>query len=291
MSSEPQLATMNDLRLTRDGYSALVLGNIVYAAVGFRDEIAVCDAFLRSKPVEEMTIDQFTRNGTYVKDLPAFVAEINDLAVDNEQVARLGRIRRPSKTSTDWGTSQNAVIYARGIIKYETAGHGGFKVSKTVNEKILEPYRNTDDDGIGWYEEDTEWAKVAASFPYLFTDRELRNAERTLRDWHPFEYEKVNGVVIPEGESRVKDEHLFKERHANDWIVISAKQSDEHEGMARCTATVGGKRSYRENGKDYVFEEKDFLVPLDEYRARPKYGFVIDPERHQELDAAAAPGM
>jgi len=286
MTIDPQQITIENLKLTKDGYSALVLGNTVYAAVGFRDEIDVRDAYLRSKPVEEMTIDEFTRSGTYVKDIPSFVADIRDRAEHKVQLARLGRYEERSEIRTPWGTSQGCTVYGDGVKFHSTSGHGGFKVFSKQNKAIPEAYRNAD----GWYEEDSEWAKVAGGLPHLFTERELRMADKTLRNWYPDAYEQVNNVVLQPGESRKKDERILRDRHLKDWIVIAASTSDTYEGMVECVATVGGVRGGRYNGVEINPEEKNFLVPKDEYKVG-LIGFVIDPDRHQEFTKGATLGM
>ena len=89
------------------------------------------------------------------------------------------------------------------------------------NVLVDEAWRNAD----GWYEEDSEWAKVAATFPELFTSYERACADETLRHSEPDAYERIHGVVLGPGQSRVKDERQFRSDHAADWIVISAINS------------------------------------------------------------------
>jgi len=78
---------------------------------------------------------------------------------------------------TPWGLSDDKQIYSEGIVFYETSCHGGFKVNKKQNMKIPEFMR----DAGGWYEEDSEWAKVAVSFPEIFPLREFKLAEKILQ--------------------------------------------------------------------------------------------------------------
>jgi len=292
MTIDPQQVTIENLKLTRDGYAALMVGNVAYAAVGWNDEIDIRDAILGGKTVEELTVGEFTRCGMRVKDMPAFVQEIRERAEHKLQLQHLNRVAKRSSAWTEWKTAQGSTRYGRGVTRYDTAGHGGFKVSATMNQRIPEPYRNTGKNGIGWYEEDSEWAIVATFIPELFTDWERKRASNTLRNSYPDAYEAVYGVIIPEGQSTTKDRRLFMERHANDWIVISAKPSDEHEGMTECVATVGGERGGWIDGKDYSPEEKRFLVPAGEYEARNRrLGFAIDLDRHQEMTEGAKFGM
>lgn len=54
-----------------------------------------------------------------------------------------------------------------------------------------------------------------------------------------------------------KDRRAFEQQHANDWIVISARRSDDHPGMTEVIATRVGRR-------DPSVRERRFLVlPVD----------------------------
>lgn len=70
----------------------------------------------------------------------------------------MGNVRTP------WGDAQHEVIYGPGVVFYETASHGGFKLDKDANRKIPVPLRRND----SWYEEDCEALKVMYTFPSLF---------------------------------------------------------------------------------------------------------------------------
>jgi len=318
MANEPKPITVDDLKLTKDGYSAAVVGNSVYVAEG-SDPITIRAAYVDRKPVEEMTLrDFYVMTGTRVEDIAGFVAELEDIAEHHRQLARLGRHEEfgmarktaiPREVTGDVDgpatISDGVTIYGPGVKFHSTPGHGWFEVDEKANATIPGPYRhetvkrsflngngteakwNPDDGKAAWYEEDSDWAKVAVGMPYLFTERELRQADHTLRNWYPDAYEKVNDVVLQPGESRTKDTQTLLERHRNDWIAVSATMSPDREGMVLCTAVVGGRRGWH-NGKQP--EEKMFLVPKDEYRIG-LIGFVIDPERHEELDDRPKPGM
>lgn len=82
-------------------------------------------------------------------------------------------------TWTPWGKAQYVYKFTRGINFYGTAGHGGFKVSKTMLKRMPINLQNSD----GWYEEDCEWCKVALSFPQFFGEVELEAAELTFNKW------------------------------------------------------------------------------------------------------------
>jgi len=182
---------------------------------------------------------------------------------------------------TPWGAADYAREYAEGITFFGTPSHGGFKLSA---ERLAQMHPALRERG-GWFEEDCAWAKVAFAFPECFADEQREAAIRTLKDWCPDEYETVAGVILAPGESHVKDERLFLERHANDWIVISAIRSDQHPGMVECIATIGGRRGRW--GKPDP-ETRRYLVPDAEYDRRGKFGFVIDPTRQALCDGPSS---
>jgi hypothetical protein len=184
-------------------------------------------------------------------------------------------------TSTPWGAAQHAQKYTRGIVFYGTAGHGGFHVSKTLNQKVNAEWRNETARGDGWYEEDCDYAIVVYTFPEFFTPEEAKTALSVLKNWRPFEYEKITGEVLAPGESHQKDEYHFLKAHENDFLVIAA-WGDWHErvpkGQVGVVATPGGKRGHLHEAK-----EKFFLVPSKEYQNRGVHSFVVDPARHPEI--------
>ena len=190
-------------------------------------------------------------------------------------------LKSTNPTYTPWGKADYEKVYAEGIVFYGTPSHGGFKLDRERNAKVHPALRERD----GFYEEDCAWAKVAFTFPEVFSEKDREAAIRTLKEWYPDEYETVAGVILAPGESHVKDEQLFLERHANDWIVISAIRSDQHPGMVECIATIGGRRGHW--GKPDSTERR-YLVPDAEYDRRGKFGFVIDPTHHALYDGPSS---
>jgi hypothetical protein len=190
-------------------------------------------------------------------------------------------LKSTNPTDTPWGKADYEKVYAEGIVFYGTPSHGGFQLDHERNAKVHPALRERG----GYYEEDCAWAKVAFTFPEVFPEKDREAAIRTLKEWYPDEYETVAGVILAPGESHVKDERLFLERHANDWIVISAIRSDQHPGMVECIATIGGRRG--QWGKSNSAELR-YLVPDAEYDRRGKFGFVIDPTRHALCDGPSS---
>ena len=182
---------------------------------------------------------------------------------------------------TPWGVADYAREYAAGIVFYGTPSHGGFKLSAERLVRMHPALRETD----GWFEEDCDWAKVAFAFPECFTDEQHEAAIRALKDWYPDEYEVVTGETLAPGDSHIKDQRLFHERHAQDWVVISAIRSDRHPGMVECIAALGGKRG--EWGRSDP-EKRRYLVSDAEYDRCGEFGFVIDPDRHALCDGPSS---
>ena len=223
--------------------------------------------------------NQFT---SYNTDLDIIKNEVELYALHQTQVEEKNRVTEQKWAVgkkgpyTIWGQADSKTRYNTGINFYTTPRHGGFKLSDGVNEKMPEYFRNAG----GWYEEDCEWAKVCLAFPTFFTNWEIYNAEKSLRSYDHVAWEAHFHRPLEEGESRSKDEVIFKERHKNDYIVISASMVDRELGEDKSSprkvkvyATIGGDRE---------LEAKQFIVMEKEYAQRSHCGFVIDLKNHQE---------
>jgi len=80
---------------------------------------------------------------------------------------------------TPWGESDSIEhVAGSDIVFVGTPLHGGFKLTHSTNLLVKDEWRNAD----GWYEEDCEWSKVVLTFPYLFSEKEQADAQRTM-DW------------------------------------------------------------------------------------------------------------
>lgn len=101
-------------------------------------------------------------------------------------------------TATPWGNAQQVVRYAPGVNFYSTAGHGGFKLSKRINDLLIPQYlKQATWSGLGlkgWYEEDCDWAIVVIAlsswpgFRAAFDQGEIERAHESLKQYHPAEY-------------------------------------------------------------------------------------------------------
>jgi hypothetical protein len=267
---------MTKLYKTANEYDAIALADVTFVAVpdNRRGDLQIFQG-------RGLELDaRFTNTWKRVADLGEFVAYVGDQKIHKEQLAMFGRTSGDAGARTPWGKADHVTVYGTGVLLYSTPGHGGFKVYKKQNASIPEPYRNED----GWYEEDCAYAKVVAGMPDIFTDLERRDADKTLKNWFPDEYEAVNGVVVSEDESVVRKKQIFSVKHAEDYVVIAASQTDDYPGMALCIATVGGKRGGFANGVEIPCpEERKFIIPLEEYRTRSENGFVVDLDKHREI--------
>lgn len=175
--------------------------------------------------------------------------------------------------ATPWGMSNSNTKYIRGIIFCGTPRHGGFHVSRMLNEKIHPAWRKAD----GWYEEDCEWAIVAITFPGAFT-KEIMIAHATAKNYFPLEYEAATGIKVTPEESHTLRDIMFREEHKSDYIALSATTISIPEGFVGVFAGRGGRL---QNGL-YPDDVKHFIVPLDEYRERIDGNFSVDESRHKE---------
>ncbi|MCD4663521.1 hypothetical protein [Agrobacterium sp.] len=261
-----------EFAISADGFPVARIDDLVLAVVTAPSGLTFfASAVFVRRPLSELTRADFIGHDGRVADGAQFRARVAETARHKRDLAKLNRIRTRMSASTPWGASQMAVIYADGIVAHSTAGHGGFHLSTARNAKI-HPLLRKD---TPWYEEDSEWAAVAISFPELFTGYERSLAERTIRNTCPDAWEAIHGRELAEGESWTKDRRAFDQRHAEDYIVTSAIFSDQNPGMTEVVAVVGGNRKSND-------DERRFLVPSDEYAGRDRFGFVIDPGRHAE---------
>jgi hypothetical protein len=262
---------------TADNLLAALIGEHAFAMVPTRDgRHYLVTGWRIRRPMPEWTRDDFYGHSGEVADEAAFRARVLEQAEHRRETIALDRREERSTASTPWGPSQGATIYAEGVVFHSTAGHGGFLLSVDRNSKVHRLLRVTG----GAHEEDEAWAIVAFTFPHLFTGFESRCAAKTMKDSFPDAWEAISGNMLAPGESRKKDERAFFDKHAKDWIVVSAIICEYQPGFTEVIATLGGKHG---SGS----EERRFLVPSDEYRIG-RFGFVIDPERHAVYDGPSS---
>jgi hypothetical protein len=260
---------------TAQGHLAAQVDDLAWLAIPVGNGLRMASAWRLCKPIESWTSADFYGADGFVADEGAFRAHVEEVAQHKRELVNLPRLETGMRVGTIWGTSQQSYRYAEGILCHSTAGHGGFHLSTECNAQVHTVLRNDN----GWYEEDAEWAKVAFTFPALFTAYERKHADQSLRNDYPDAWEHLQGVTLRPGESRNKDERQFRQDHAADWIVVSAITSRHHPGFVECFAKLGGNRA--------LSEMRPFLVPSSEYQAG-RFGFVIDEARHTQFVAQAA---
>lgn len=209
----------------------------------------------------------------------------NGLCKRHYDEQRYGTTGISEGSRTPWGEAQIATEVAPGIASVHTAGHGGYKLTPERNKLVPAPFRSRS----GWYEEDGEWKAVGVTFPEeLTTERssmtadELReHCDAGLRESSPDEWERWTGRTLQPGESRTRDERVWTDAHADQFVssTISRSASDPDMRVVKARRHADGAVA-------------EYLVPADEYTAgsmdRPgEYGragrFVIDPSRHPRL--------
>jgi hypothetical protein len=260
-----------------ENFPAARVGDTVYAMVpGRGNAFFLASAWRINRPLGELRRGDFYGHGGTLPDEAAFRAKVLEQAEHAKELRTLNRREFHSRETTPWGLSQGATAYAEGVVFHSAASHGGFHLSEERNTLVDHRLLRHN----GWYEEDAEWAIVALTFPNLFTSLERRSADQTVKDTWPDAWEAIKGTILEPGQSFEKDRRAFHNRHAEDWIVVSAIRSDHHPGYVETIATRAGTRGPS-------VEERRFLVPIADYDPR-RFGFVIDPMQHGVYDGPSS---
>lgn len=278
LSTSQHSPTTPEFGVSADGFPVARIGDTVLALLPARDGgFFLASAWRNPRPLDELRRNHFYGHDGRVENEPAFHSRVIETAEHMSALSGLSRVQTQMAASTPWGGSQLATIYADGVVRHSTAGHGGFHLSCDRNALVDPSVRAHG----GWYEEDAEWAIVAVTFPDLFTAYERRCADETMRNSWPVLWEKIHGRALCPGESWSRDRAEFDRIHAEHWVVISAIQSSDHAGMTEVIATLGGRR-------EAMGTERRYLIPQEEYAARSPFGFVIDPERHVAFEGPSS---
>ena len=92
---------------------------------------------------------------------------------------------------TPWGSSQTSEEIASGIIRHDTASHGGYYVSPERVAEMPKPLRDFKPfAGPNWYEEDCDWCIVVLAFPKRFPSDYPPEALKTLKRYQPDVFER-----------------------------------------------------------------------------------------------------
>jgi uncharacterized protein DUF7007 len=99
-------------------------------------------------------------------------------------------------TETPWGPSQSSREIAPGIVRYDTASHGGYYVSPARVASMPKPLRDFKPfAGSCWYEEDVDWCVVALAFPQFWPADAIPAALATLRNYRPELFKEVSAMM------------------------------------------------------------------------------------------------
>lgn len=271
---------------TADGDLATRVAHLVIGLIPMKDGTLRTLTRYPARDPSTCSRSDFHASGFAANDEDSFRSEVEDFAEHERQKAALGRERIDRAMlrgfRTPWETPDDGYVYAAGIASVSTPSHGGFILTAEMNERIDERWRAPADGyagqaddvldpewrrrdnvmtGFAFYEEDQQWAIVAITFPELFTDRERRFADRTLRNDYPDIWESVTGgtaTVLNSSGRRISE---FQRLNADRWIVTCAVKDRNDPERIVASAYVGGRderggtkghvRHYSLDGKDY----------------------------------------
>ena len=185
------------------------------------------------------------------------------------------------QSRTPWGEVQWVTEVAPGITSVATAGHGGIKLSPQRNREIHASLRNSN----GWYEEDCESHIVAMRFNEHFNYSE-KSASDGVRRWFPDGWEAATGQKVESGQSRVRDEANFVERHKDDFI--SQRLRDAEDGTDRFIAStylIGDEVA------EYYISKAEVKAQRDNPEIGQENRILIDPNRHEKLPPKPKPAL
>ncbi len=108
------------------------------------------------------------------------------------EFARYPERKKPT-VETPWGPAQQSKEIAPGIVRHDTASHGGYYVSPARVALMPKPLREFKPfAGANWYEEDCDWCIVALAFPQYFPDDAIPLALKTLERYRPELFQEVS---------------------------------------------------------------------------------------------------
>jgi len=142
-------------------------------------------------------------------------------------------------TETPWGPSQSSREIAPGIIRHDTAAHGGYYLSPERVASMPKPLRDFKPwAGPNWYEEDCDWSIVALAFPQFFPDDSIPVARATLKHYKPELFEQMSAEMVTRGEGKFwftihyADRELARELNDPVLGVLQAASKEEAEALA-----------------------------------------------------------
>ena len=210
--------------------------------------------------------------------------------------SRLVARPEPAPTSSPWGAIADANEIAPGILWFSTAARSGYRLSAKRQRALPQSLRTED----GWYEDSSEWAAVAVVFDRIFDlmpagdagDCSLyQTAKETLRNWRPEEYESWFQTTMDEAEIDALAVTQFHRLHADRWIVLDGfddRAPFVGGGCLHARARLGGDPPFGAASGRPLGPSRWFLLDAAEFTHGRGKPFLIDPERHHEIDEPCA---
>ena len=208
----------------------------------------------------------------------------------------------PRPTSSPWGAIANASEIAPGILWFRTAGRGGYRLSAKRQRALPRSLRTED----GWYEDGSEWAAVAVVFDRIFerifertpageaSDCSLYHiGKEILRNWRPAEYASWFQTSLETAEITALAITQFHRQHADRWIALDAfddRAPFVADGCLHVRARLGGDPPFGAASGRSLGPSRWFLVDAEEFTHGRGKPFLIDLERHHEIDEPCAAG-
>ena len=99
------------------------------------------------------------------------------------------------KCRSPWGRIQDVTRIAEGISWLSTAGHGGFRLSKTRYEEMPEYLRACSFTNNQFFERDCSWCAAVLAFPQFFNADQSLSASITFNKFYAKTAARVADLV------------------------------------------------------------------------------------------------
>jgi hypothetical protein len=186
-----------------------------------------------------------------------------------------------SRIDSPWGEAQFGTKHARdlSIIEVSTDGHGGFRLSRELNNRLPTVLQDDPDaDGFVWFEEDSESELVVLGLSEFFTPTEIKRARKSVARDYPGILAILDGKTPPTPENLKRARKWFREDTV-EWLPIRWSGPDQN-GMLAVEARMGSYWGRNHPTEDELMNSrKVFLIPAAEF----EHG-AIDPDLYQTVD-------
>lgn len=232
-------------------------------------------------------------------DMPGRAASLGDAGARSARSLWRSFVARPEPrpAASPWGAIAGWTDIAPGILWFRTADRSGYRLSPKRQRALPRALRTAD----AWYEDRTEWAAVAVVFDRIFERMPAGNSgdcsvydigKQTLRNWRPEEYESWFQTELSETEIQSLAIIEYHRRHAGRWIVVPDRFRESApilvDGRLRLRARFGGDPPFSASSGHALGPCRWFLVDAREFTEARGKPFLIDPERHYEINEPRA---